>query len=236
VLAPRPLLFFDLDGPLLDVRRRYHGVYASIAAELCVRAFELEEYWAAKRRREPLRDFFPGVQDPARLREIYMDRWLARIEAPEWLSQDRLVHGAPECLAALERSHELYLVTLRRDPLALAWQLDAIGLRSYFQDVLSGWAEREEGSRLKAGWMRPLVAGGTGVIVGDSEVDMQAAALLDMRAIGVSFGIREAHELIALGAKHVIDDLKELPALLAEPSVETIALSLANFSHLEHRG
>jgi phosphoglycolate phosphatase-like HAD superfamily hydrolase len=219
VLKLRPPLFFDLDGPLLDVRRRYHGVYATIAAELGVAPLGLEEYWRAKRRRAPLGVFFPDVHDQASLQSIYMARWLEMIEAPEWLSLDTLVPSAHECLVALRRSHDLYLVTLRRRQDALAGQLKSLELRPHFQEVFSGWAEGAEGIRLKASWIRPLLAGRTGVMLGDSEIDIRAAAMLNMRAIGVSFGIREAPELMALGAESVIGDLGELQTLLEEALV-----------------
>jgi phosphoglycolate phosphatase-like HAD superfamily hydrolase len=226
-MTRRSPLFLDLDGPLLDVRARYHGVYAAIAAELDVPALDLDQYWAAKRRRAPLRCFFPAVGNEEGLRKRYLERWLGWIEAPEWLAHDTLVRGADECLERVGRSHELYLVTLRRRPAALARQLDVLGLRPYFRQVFSGWTQEGsdggagEAARLKARWMRPLVSDGNGVIVGDTEVDMQAGALLGMRTIGVSFGIRQARELVELGAEAIIGSLMELPGLLVAPLVRT---------------
>jgi phosphoglycolate phosphatase-like HAD superfamily hydrolase len=96
--------------------------------------------------------------------------------------------------------------------------LEALGLRRYFQEVFSGWAEGA--SQLKASWMQPLVSDGRGVIVGDTEVDMEAAAALRMRAIGVSFGLREPSNLLRLGAERVINDLMELLPLLEPPVSE----------------
>lgn len=214
-MSPAAPLFFDLDGPLLDVRARYHGVYAAIAAELAVPALGLDEYWVAKRRQAPLATFFPGAADQARLREQYLARWLAWIEAPEWLRRDTLVPGARECLEALGRSGPLYLVTLRRQPLALETQLEALGLRSYFRGVFSGWVDADEAPRLKASWMRPLAVPGSSVIVGDSEVDMQAAALLGIRRVAVAYGIREPLLLQESGAEEIIHCLTELVPRLA---------------------
>jgi phosphoglycolate phosphatase-like HAD superfamily hydrolase len=221
MLTARPLLFFDLDGPLLDVGARYHGVYAAIAGELGVRPLGREEYWAAKRQRLPLEKLFPGFPAGVRLRQLYLEHWLAWIEAPEWLSMDTLAPDAHACLETLGRSHTLYLVTLRRQATTLGGQLEALGLRRYFHQVFSGWAEGAEAARLKASWMRPLLADGSATLVGDSEVDMHAALSLGMRAIGVSFGIREARELTALGAERVIEGLRELPLLLHGSPQET---------------
>jgi phosphoglycolate phosphatase len=207
-------LFFDLDGPLLDVRSRYHGVYASIARELGVQPLSLEEYWTAKRRRAPLGLFFPGLAAGPALQEAYLQRWLPRIESPEWLARDTLVPGAVDCLESLAETCSLYLVTLRREPDAVWNQLTTLGLRRQFSGVFSGWAEGTSGAELKASWIRSVGGAERSAIVGDSEVDMAAARLLGIPAIGVSFGIREAKELAALGAVHVVDRLSALPGVL----------------------
>jgi phosphoglycolate phosphatase-like HAD superfamily hydrolase len=225
----KPSLFFDLDGPLLDVRARYHGVYSGIAAELGVEPLTLDRYWAAKRSRAPLASFFPGVRDQNELEQFYLARWLPQIEAPDALARDTVVPGAKECLASLQPSHALFLVTLRRDAMALAAQLEKTGLRSYFTAVRSGWVRSEHapgtvsdgvrsnegaaGVRLKAGWIQELLTG-SAALIGDSEIDMEAARLARIQAIGVSFGIREPADLLTWGADVVLDDIRELPALL----------------------
>jgi phosphoglycolate phosphatase-like HAD superfamily hydrolase len=212
----RPPLFLDLDGPLLDVRARYHAVYTQIAEELGVAPLGPAPYWAAKRRRASMEEFFPKAAAGVALREFYLPRWLARIEAPEWLALDQPVAGTEECLIELSRSYSLFLVTLRRDPAALASQLEDLDLWPLFTAVYCGWAEGEEGARVKAQWMRPLVTGPSAAIVGDSEIDVRAAQLLGIRAIGVSFGIRDAVELRALGAEGVVDHLSELWSILGD--------------------
>lgn len=235
----RPPLFLDLDGPLLDVRARYHGVYSQIAEELGVTPLGRESYWAAKRRRAPLEEFFPGARCPSSngrasgdrmlayplgeqtgaLREVYLKRWLSRIEAPEWLAWDQPVEGAEECLLELSRSYSLFLVTLRREPAALAAQLEDLDLWPLFSAVYCGWAEGTEGAHVKAQWIRPLLNGGSAALVGDSEIDIQAAQLLGIRAIGVSYGIRDPAELKSLGAEVVVDRLAELRSVLVEAPV-----------------
>ena len=68
-------------------------------------------------------------------------------------------------------------------------------------------------------------------MVGDSEIDMEAAQLLNIRAIGVSFGIRDAADLRALGAETVVDHLSELgPALGASPRPIAMAASAPTLS------
>jgi phosphoglycolate phosphatase-like HAD superfamily hydrolase len=226
----RTTIFFDLDGPLLDVRARYHGVYASIARELGIEPLPLARYWAEKRKRTPLDQFFAGYPDHERLRAVYLERWLAQIEAPDWLAHDTVVPGAPECLKVLREHHRLVLVSLRRDPAALRRQLEWTGLMGFFSMVRSGWEAslpattddreagetlpRSGGAGLKSDWMQELLADGDGVLIGDSEIDMEAAQLARIFAIGVSFGIREPDDLRRWGAEAMVDSLGEIPDIL----------------------
>lgn len=216
----RPPLFLDLDGPLLDVSARYHGVYSLIAEELGVEPLARQVYWQAKRRQAALEEFFPGATRGSSLKKRYLDRWLACIEAPEWLALDSPVLGAEECLQGLAQSYSLYLVTLRRDPAALAAQLEDLDLWPHFRGVYCGWAEGTAGARVKADWMQPLVKSPhQTAMVGDSEIDILAARLLNIHAIGVSYGIREGPQLQALGATVVLDRLSELPRVLGDSGV-----------------
>jgi len=207
----RQPIFIDLDGPLLAVKARYHGVYASIAKELGVTPLPMRDYWQAKRERRSLREFFPGCGDCVQLHDFYLPRWLSRIERPEWLMLDRLQRGAEECLTLLSELYSLHLVTLRRDAAALDEQLDWLNLRRFFTEVHSGWADGRGGALMKMSWLRPHLAAGPAAVVGDSEIDMLAARLLRVRAIGVSYGIRSEEELLELGAAQVIHQLRDLP-------------------------
>ena len=105
-------------------------------------------------------------------------------------------------------------MTLRRESEALRGQLAALGLRRHFSGVFSGWAEGDRGAELKASWMRSLAVPGRSALVGDSEIDMEAARRAGLRAVGVSFGIRGAAELRSLGADAVVDRLGDLAGVL----------------------
>jgi len=48
------------------------------------------------------------------------------------------------------------------------------------------------------------------IFVGDSGIDMQTATNANMQAVGVSWGYRPAEELIAEGAKHIINHPSDL--------------------------
>jgi phosphoglycolate phosphatase len=55
---------------------------------------------------------------------------------------------------------------------------------------------------------------GNCVVIGDSTMDLETAANAGMRAIAVTWGYHDRHQLIAAGATCLIDHPSELPALL----------------------
>jgi phosphoglycolate phosphatase len=58
------------------------------------------------------------------------------------------------------------------------------------------------------------IAPGKTVFMGDSDVDMQTAVNADMYPVGVLWGFREADELLANGAKHLLEHPMELLGIL----------------------
>ena len=47
------MIFFDLDGPILDVSEKYYKVYADILSQKGFRVLSKTEYWDAKRNKIP---------------------------------------------------------------------------------------------------------------------------------------------------------------------------------------
>ena len=54
------------------------------------------------------------------------------------------------------------------------------------------------------------------IVVGDMPVDILMAHNAGIRAVGVTYGNATREELIAASADHVIDDIRELHAILAQ--------------------
>lgn len=207
-------VFFDLDGPLLDVSERYYRVHREIVAGHPVPALGKEELWEMKRRQVPVDALVAGA-DPALTPAQYREKWLERIERPEFLAYDRVVPGALEVLRALRERHALYLVTLRRDGETLRWQLDRLGMRPAFRQVF--WGERDgvPGWQIKVEGIRTAGARAGDVIVGDSEVDVLAGRELGMVTIATANGIRTADFLAQVaGAAVVIPDITALLPIL----------------------
>ena len=202
-------LLFDLDGTLLDVRQRHFNVYAQILRELSRPALPEADYW---RRRRAGEGTFAVVGDlPAGDLSRFRTAWLERIECRRYLALDRPYAGVRAALAELGREHRLVLVTLRRDPDALAWQLAETRLAPFFAEVISPAGRvPSRKSDLLPDWY-PM---GQTWVIGDSEADIALASDLGARCVCLSEGVRSTDYLRTQGARLLASSIAELPALL----------------------
>jgi phosphoglycolate phosphatase len=212
-VRPR-ILLLDLDGPILDVRRRYYAAHRRAAEGLPeVRMLDAQAYWAAKRRRAPLAEVL-GVpaDDPAVAR--YRVCWLEVIEADDLLALDGVQPRAVEALERLRVFPERVVVTLRTSEGGVRATLERLDLLPLVTavEVVSHAA----GSKRSAFARRGAGAVAATVAIGDTEVDIEAAQHAGFPVIAVSCGIRSGAVLSTLGATAVVPDLMDAAGLLLD--------------------
>lgn len=207
-------VFLDLDGPILDVSRRYYRVYREGCRQYGLSALDRSEYWRAKRAGlrnvELIRCQHPDADESAL--ERFSDYWLDHIEDPEALRSDRVHPGATEAISALGERRRRFLVTLRRHRPALLEQLDRLGLRSLFRTVLSGHGSDGRDVKVELIEDAPARAAG-GLVVGDSGTDLGAGRELGMVTVGVRNGIRNSELLSRHDPDFLVDSIREVPGI-----------------------
>lgn len=204
-------LLFDLDGTLLDVRRRHFDVYAQILRELDRSALPEADYWQRRRSGEGTFDVVADLPtaDLTRFRAA----WLERIECRHYLALDRPYPCVWNALAGLGREHRLVLVTLRRDPHVLAWQVSQTRLAPFFSEVISPAGRvTSRKSDLLPNWY-PM---GQAWVIGDSEADIELASDLGALCLCLTEGVRSSDYLRERGARLLASSIAELPELLTE--------------------
>lgn len=212
-------LFFDLDGPLLDVSARYAALHRDLLRAVGLRGMTADRYWERKRARVPEEEILRelGVLNRA---PDYLRQRLDRVESPDYLVLDRPWPWTHEVLGHLARRYPLVLVTVRSNHLLLLEQLDRLDLVAFFHEVLSEPARRgvdKQKARLVIKYLRRHQRPAEGWMVGDTEADVGAGQIVGLRTAAVRTGIR-SDELLQLAAPdHVLNDIRELPALL-EPA------------------
>jgi len=207
------LLFFDLDGPLLDVSPRYITLHGDLLNEVEMKGMAGELYWRNKRARVPeeriLSDL--GAFEHAR---HYLRRRRELIETPEYLVYDRCWPWVEEVLTKLAIQHDLVLVTVRTHRPALLEELDRLNMTRFFREVLSEPSEHNV-ARQKADLIedflqrhRQLPQGNW--MVGDTEVDIDAGRIVGLRTAAVLCGIRDWERLAGAKPDVLMDDIREL--------------------------
>ena len=213
-------LVLDLDGPILDTRRRHEACYRQILAEHGRDPLSSDDYWAAKRAAQLLTKQLAatGSED---LYDAFRARWLDLIETPAMLALDTVQAGAVRQLEQWgAEGRRTVLATLRQNPEALAYELSGFGLDALLDHVLvSSHGDGGEGKAARVRAAVPDLDLERTWWIGDTEADVRGARALGCRVCLVTCGIRNGPFLAALGPDALAADLPDAHRHIA-PSPE----------------
>ena len=213
-------LFFDLDGPIIDTSARYAALHRDLLSASGLNGMAPDRYWERKRARVPEEEILRelGVLDLAR---DYLRVRLARVESPDYLLLDRPWPWTHEVLTKLARRYRLVLVTVRTNHLLLLEQLDRLELMAFFHEALSEPARRgvdHQKARLITAYLNRHGQSADGWMIGDTEADISAGQLVGLRTAVVRCGVRNTELLQQASPEFLLNDIRELPALLETAS------------------
>ncbi|MGB8699759.1 MAG: HAD hydrolase-like protein [Thermosynechococcaceae cyanobacterium] len=203
-------VFCDLDGPLVDVSRRYYKTYQLAIAEtqthaqgrghpLFLTPLSESQFWQMKQERIPDADiaFCSG------LRHEQIDRFISNVHdivnQPILLQEDRLQPGVAQSLAQLKQHGAcLSVVTLRFQAQAVQL-LQQFHVSHYFDrisgapDWFSAYQNYTEGKQaILADLIRQIqpTRDHPCWIIGDTEADVLAGQALGLSTVALTCGIR----------------------------------------------
>jgi phosphoglycolate phosphatase len=211
-------LFFDLDGPLVDVAPRYVALHRDLLKAAGHRGMSADRYWERKRARIPEEEILRelGVAGTA---TDYLRLRLECVEAPEYLALDRPWPWTHNVFSKLASRLPLVLVTVRSSQLDLLEQLDRMELIAFFHEVLSEPARRgvdKQKARMISAYLKRNGLPAQGWLIGDTEADISAGRMVGLRTVAVQSGIRNA-ELLEMAAPDLLfNDIRELLPLVLE--------------------
>lgn len=205
-------LAFDWDGTLIDVWARYYGLYAgshASAGSPAVEPLPESRYRELVRAGEPHYRILQNWRDPQRYQAFLAYR-NERLEQPGQLSLDRCVAGVIPVLERLAGMARLIVVSARDDHAALCAQLDRLGVGALFAAVHA--TAVYGGAEAKARVLRRERAV---AMVGDTEVDLNAASQAGIAAVAVGWGLRSAEVLRQAGGSVICETPSALEQALS---------------------
>ena len=209
-------IYFDLDGPILDVSLKYWQIHKDVLVELGKPYLEKDDYWHFKCTRTPVLDILAkvGAKD---IKDEYIRMRTAWIEKPNYLKYDKVWPGVQETLISLSREYRLVLVTLRRSDEMLNEELERLKLKPLFDRVLSSSDQNTPRWEIKVDLIRSdgYIVGTPGMIIGDTETDILAGKKLGLKTVGVLCGIRTKKHLEDAGVDIIIPSIVELISLVS---------------------
>lgn len=211
----RDVLFFDLDGTLID---------SEVGITRCiVHAFERMQHpaptaavlrgWIGP----SLRTSFTPVFNDARKVEQAVDFYRERFETEGWREHEVFADIEATVRALKARGHRLAVVTAKNEPHARRI-VDHLPFGGCFDDVIGATPDGVRSSKpqlVAEALSRLSVAPARCWMIGDRRMDIEGARHHGLRSIGVLWGFGGADELRAAGAGALAGRPHDLLDLLA---------------------
>ncbi|MFH0935743.1 MAG: HAD hydrolase-like protein [Candidatus Omnitrophota bacterium] len=207
-------LLLDLDGPILDVSERYYRVYKKIIEEIGGRPLDKKTYWRCKRKKIDLSKMLclSAIKKDKAL--LFRREWLNRIERKSFLTYDRIWPYTRDTLKKLSIKHKLILITLRRSPANLNWQLRRLKLKGYFDSILcqgnnkGDWRVKYDLAR------RAGLHCACSFLIGDTEIDILSGKKSGAKTIALLSGVRCRDILRRYKPDYILNSLRETNRVL----------------------
>jgi len=205
-------IFFDLDGPILDVSNRYYKVFLDIAGDK--KRLGKKDFWELKKKKTPWEKIFKKVGFKAK-KNCFLKLWILYIESRNNLALDKIHPNVKNKLSLLSKKNSLYLISLRQSKKNLFWQLKKLGIDKNFKKIIhcphgSSKPWQEKAKLIKKNLKNKEKA----VIIGDTEIDIRAAKLSRIKSIGITSGIRTKELLIKEKPDFLISNLNNISKLI----------------------
>lgn len=208
-------IFVDLDGTLIDIKSRHYFVYCECVKKFRGQPLAIELYWRMKRDDEKWHEILKKSSITEENEGVFLKEFIKLVEDPDVLAQDTLFGDSIDTLQNLSKTHQLFLLSLRRDDTALRNQVASLGIDGYFMGILSGHSDtKAESLEKKADVVKSAgLSGQRLLLIGDTEADIVAAQSLGAPCIAVTTGIRSPEILATYRPDKIVSAISEVLSL-----------------------
>jgi len=199
-------LFIDLDGTLIDARKRVYEVFRFLVPTA---NFSFDAYWEIKRAGISNESILANQFDFSDLQIAnFISRWMQEIEKENWLELDEPFDNVENKLQKLKNEYKLILVTARQSTTNTLKQLKKLQLDIYFDDILITNQTLTKQVIIK----QKFDITSDDLIIGDTGKDIEAGKALGIKTIAVLSGFLSASTLEKYKPDYIlqsINDFKE---------------------------
>jgi phosphoglycolate phosphatase-like HAD superfamily hydrolase len=198
-------IFLDLDGPILDGKKRHYECYYDIIKFYGGDPIDIDEYWKLKRSKTKRTELLKLSNFKGEY-EDFIQSWLSNIEEKCYLKYDELKPDTHNTLSKLRKlTKNLYLVTMRNNKKNLFEQLKDLNINKYFDNVIVCGTTIEHSKFIA---LRNLDCNSKhSIFIGDTEEDTETAKKLGIVSIGILNGLRDKNNL---HADYYVNELSEI--------------------------
>ncbi|MCZ8021384.1 MAG: HAD family hydrolase [Cyclobacteriaceae bacterium] len=201
-----PNLFIDLDGTIIDARKRVYEVFRFLVP---TSNLSFDAYWEIKR---------AGISNESILINHFnfsdlqianfISQWMKEIEKENWLELDKPFDNIKSKLQNLKKNYKLILVTARQSTTNTLKQLKQLQLDTYFDDILITNQTLTKQVIIK----QKFDVTSEDLIVGDTGKDIETGKALGIKTVAVLCGFLSASTLEKYNPDYIIQSLTDFNA------------------------
>jgi phosphoglycolate phosphatase-like HAD superfamily hydrolase len=197
----RPVIAFDLDGTLIDIKERDYKVYSDILQTNIFKPLNIDEYWKLRREHTNIFEILERSSVPESFGKDFILRRDFLIESNEYLLLDQVFVDVPETITALQSTYNCIIITRRKSDADTVNQICRLGIKDLFNDIIIVQGDKTNAFRS---------IDNLRCVVGDTESDIIPANSLKLKSIAVTTGIRSYSSLKESFPNCIIGNLKEV--------------------------
>lgn len=206
----KQIIFFDLDGTIIDVSERSFQVYKQILKKYNKNFLSKKKYIRLKQEKKPIKEILRKTKAEDILPH-FVKEWNRNIEKRDFLALDELTLQNKKVLLNLKKRNVLVLVTLRNSSTNFKKELKDKKIINIFDEILvKSGKKTKERWKIKYNLIRNYRNYGTAVIIGDTETDIIAGKKLGLKTIAVTSGMRSRSILKKCEPDCLIKNISEI--------------------------
>lgn len=168
------MIFLDFDGTLVDLWPRYYEVFSNLSG---FKEISLEIY--KKDKKLLLDDEKLASLYKIKLPNQYFRMKREALESQKFLELDEIL--IPKKQYEILKKKEIIILSKRRNPKMLSWQLMKLGINLPYQTLSDNESKKE--------WIKLNFPTGDHIIIGDSILDLEAGKLENVTPFMVESGL-----------------------------------------------